>query len=68
MPTRLDKNSRISIISFHSLEDRIVKHFFREHKNIFSPINKKVIMATQDEINDKLRAHSAKLRSYQKIS
>ena len=67
LPTHLDKDARVSIISFHSLEDRIVKHFFRDHKQIFSPINKKVITATQDEIENNSRAHSAKLRSYQKV-
>jgi 16S rRNA (cytosine1402-N4)-methyltransferase len=51
----------IGIISFHSLEDRIIKHFFRESP-ILSVITKKPIIAGEEEIKNNPRARSAKLR------
>lgn len=68
---------RIAIISYHSLEDRIVKKFFKkkiffikEKKiNFVSPFNmihKKVIKPTIEEINKNPRSRSAKLRIAEK--
>jgi 16S rRNA (cytosine1402-N4)-methyltransferase len=76
----LAPNARIAIISFHSLEDRIVKNFFRygyngteplkdDFGNIHRPltiITKSPIEATPTEIKTNPRAHSAKLRVAQK--
>lgn len=55
---------RVAIISFHSLEDRIVKNMFRDLKKAgkVELLNKKVIMASRDEILINPRSRSAKLR------
>jgi len=65
----LSKGGRISVISFHSLEDRIVKNFFKnlsKEKNGVL-INKKPIIATREEIKSNPRSRSAKLRTIEKI-
>lgn len=74
----LDFNAIISVISFHSLEDRVVKHVFKYYsthchceKNqmicncpppILELVNKKPIMATEQEIKENPPSRSAKLR------
>ncbi|OGJ10787.1 16S rRNA (cytosine(1402)-N(4))-methyltransferase, partial [Candidatus Nomurabacteria bacterium RIFOXYC2_FULL_36_19] len=65
----LKNGGRMSVISFHSLEDRIVKRFFREkvEKGIAKLINKKVILASDEEIRNNPRSRSAKLRILEKI-
>jgi 16S rRNA (cytosine1402-N4)-methyltransferase len=65
----LKKQGRMSVISFHSLEDRIVKRFFKEKKdkNEAILINKKPIGATAEEIKSNPRSRSAKLRILEKI-
>ncbi len=55
------------VISFHSLEDRKVKHSFR-NSTYGKPINKKVIKATDQEISENKRSRSAKLRFFKKNS
>jgi len=64
----LRKNGQIAIISFHSLEDRIVKNNFRESakRGIYSIITKKPIVPAEEEIADNPRARSAKLRIAQR--
>lgn len=56
---------KLAVISFHSLEDRIVKNFFKqkEKEKVFHIINKKVIRATREESITNPRARSAKLRA-----
>jgi 16S rRNA (cytosine1402-N4)-methyltransferase len=66
----LNVGGRIAIISFHSLEDRIVKRFFKEKAAAGHAIllNKKPIVATPEEIADNPRSRSAKLRILEKTS
>jgi len=63
-PKLLNKNGLIAIISFHSLEDRIVKYNFRQNKTdgIYDILTKKPLIATQEEVDENNRARSAKLR------
>lgn len=66
---RLEKGGRIAVISFHSLEDRMVKNFFRtKAKNGEATlINKKPIVATKEELAENPRSRSAKLRIIEKV-
>ena len=61
---RLSKNGIIAVISFHSLEDRIVKHTFKD-SNYLEVLTKKPIVAQRDERNP--RARSAKMRFAKRI-
>ncbi len=65
----LDKDGRLLTISFHSLEDRIAKQFFRElkEKEIVKVLTKKPIQATGEEVAQNPRSRSAKLRVVEKI-
>ena len=63
---------RLAVISFHSLEDRIVKRFLEQHsKNLYEAdlklLTKKPITARPEEIDINPRARSAKLRAAVKI-
>lgn len=55
----------VVVLTFHSLEDRIVKRIFRD-SDIGRRLNKKVICATDEEQKTNSRARSAKLRAFQK--
>lgn len=57
----LNPGGRVAIISFHSLEDRRVKHAFRDDPNL-DVITRKPITATAEELQTNPRARSAKLR------
>ena len=67
-PDLLKKGGYIAVISFHSLEDRLVKYDFRQNESsgIYSIVTKKPIVPTQEEIRENRRARSAKLRIAQK--
>jgi len=72
----LNKGGRLAILTYHSLEDRLVKNYFRSgnfegklekdfYGNIIAPlkpVNNKVIIASDEEIGRNPRARSAKLR------
>jgi 16S rRNA (cytosine1402-N4)-methyltransferase len=60
-PTWLKPGGKIGLISFHSLEDRIIKHTLRETESL-KVLTKKPIIATEQELNTNPRARSAKLR------
>ena len=66
-PNWLKPGGIIGIISFHSLEDRIVKHRFRNCK-LLKVITKKPIVAQKDEQQQNPRSRSAKLRLAQKLT
>ena len=61
----LRPGGRVAIISFHSLEDRIVKNAFRENE-LLNVVTKKPIVATDEEVERNPRARSAKLRIAEK--
>jgi 16S rRNA (cytosine1402-N4)-methyltransferase len=60
---------RIAVISFHSLEDRIVKNFFVDKKQagIAEILTKKPVTASEDEIRDNSKSRSAKMRVIRKL-
>lgn len=65
----LAPSGRFSVITFHSTEDRIVKHTFRTlaHDQKVVLVNKKPIEASQEERDLNPRARSAKLRTIEKL-
>ena len=81
----LAMNGRLAIITFHSLEDRLVKTEFKKYSSApfveaklpildsqmeqasFQLVNKKPIVAGDEELNENNRAHSAKLRVLERI-
>jgi 16S rRNA (cytosine1402-N4)-methyltransferase len=56
----------LAVITFHSLEDRIVKHIFKDHLDVGFLINKKVIKPSDEEVSRNPRSRSAKLRAFAK--
>jgi len=64
-PTWLKPGGKIGIISFHSLEDRLVKHSLRNNQEL-QVLTKKPVVPQKDEIATNPRARSAKLRLAQR--
>ena len=67
--TVLKSEGRVAIISFHSLEDRIVKDALREgaQQGWWRVLTKKPVTATEEEVDRNPRSRSAKLRAAEKI-
>jgi len=80
----LKKGGRMAILTFHSLEDRIVKNAFKDlatncicppktpvcicnHRAVVKLVNKKPILATQEELKNNSRSSCAKLRVLERI-
>ena len=71
LPKVLNKGGRLGIITFHSLEDRLVKDYFKEaasygEESQLRLINKKPIVAEKSELGINPRARSAKFRAARK--
>ena len=70
--TRLRAGGRLAVITFHSLEDRIVKHTFRalaqRDGSVLRVLTKKPIVPDEDEVRRNPRARSAKLRAAERIA
>jgi len=68
-PQMVKQGGRIVIISFHSLEDRIVKDAFREgaKQGHYELLTKKPVTASEEELERNPRARSAKLRAAQRV-
>jgi 16S rRNA (cytosine1402-N4)-methyltransferase len=64
----LNPGGRVAVISFHSLEDRIVKHTFKNFSNQGSLkiITKKPVLPASDEVRENFPSRSAKLRAAEK--
>ncbi len=61
LPAILRIGGRIAVISFHSLEDRLVKHGFREHP-LLDVVTRKPLRPSVEEMDQNPRARSARLR------
>jgi 16S rRNA (cytosine1402-N4)-methyltransferase len=70
--SRLRAGGRLAVITFHSLEDRIVKHTFRALAQrdgaVLRVLTKKPIVPDEDELRRNPRARSAKLRAAERVA
>lgn len=64
LPQVVVSGSRVGFISFHSVEDRLVKNYFRDNKEEWQAVTKKPVTPTLQEEKENPRSRSAKLRVY----
>jgi 16S rRNA (cytosine1402-N4)-methyltransferase len=62
LPNCVRPGGRVALISFHSLEDRLVKQAFRE-RSVWEALTRKPVQAGEEEVRNNPRARSAKLRA-----
>lgn len=67
IPDLLEDGAVAAIISFHSLEDRIVKRAFRGDERL-EPLTKRPVVASEEEVKENPRARSAKLRAARRVA
>ncbi len=67
LPSRVRPGGRAAIISFHSLEDRLVKRAFRD-RSTWRALTKKPVQASADESASNPRSRSAKLRAAERLT
>ena len=65
-PDCLKPGGKVAIISFHSLEDRMVKQAFRKSPELVKELTRKPVQASEEEMRNNPRSRSAKLRVAQK--
>jgi 16S rRNA (cytosine1402-N4)-methyltransferase len=66
LPHVLRMGGVVAVISFHSLEDRMVKHAFRDSEDL-APVTKRPIVASDEERDSNPRSRSAKLRAARRV-
>jgi 16S rRNA (cytosine1402-N4)-methyltransferase len=68
-PTITKPGGRLVVISFHSLEDRMVKDAMRDglRDGVWQPLSKKPVIASGEEMAENPRARSAKLRAAERM-
>jgi len=69
-PATLASAGRLIVLSYHSLEDRMVKHEFQRlaRERNFRVLTKKVILPGDEEIRNNPRSRSAKMRVLEKVA
>ena len=66
----LGPGGRLAVVSFHSLEDRLVKHNFKSlaKEDYLSILTKKPLIPSEKEMNKNRKSRSAKLRAAERTS
>ncbi|HTU91910.1 MAG TPA: 16S rRNA (cytosine(1402)-N(4))-methyltransferase RsmH [Gemmataceae bacterium] len=67
LPSCVRPGGRVAVISFHSLEDRLVKTAFRD-RSLWEALTRKPVQAGEEEVQNNPRARSAKLRAAFRLS
>jgi len=69
-PATLNSGGRMIVLSYHSIEDRLVKHAFQRlaREGSFRVLTKKVVQPSAEEVRDNPRARSAKMRVAERIA